>query len=89
MPYMILGLHFEAELGGYFEETYAWHNQTGPSHTRSGFRMMEIHDLYFDYELPWWNEANAAPMSKLPKTMKYLEENFEGKEKYFCLIINY
>ena len=33
MPSMILGFHFEAELSGFFDETYAWHNQTGPLHT--------------------------------------------------------
>ena len=26
MPSIILALHFESELGSYFEETYAWHN---------------------------------------------------------------
>jgi hypothetical protein len=26
----ILGLHFESELGSYFEEMYAWHNCAGP-----------------------------------------------------------
>jgi hypothetical protein len=30
MPQMILGLHFESELGLYFEEMYAWHNCAGP-----------------------------------------------------------
>ncbi len=44
---------------------------------------MEIFDLYLGFELPWWNEANAVTDSKLPKTMKYLEENFEGEEKEF------
>ena len=53
MPSIILGLHFEAELGNYFKEAFAWHNRTGPHQTRSGYRMMEIHDLYFDSELPW------------------------------------
>ncbi len=86
MPEIILGLQFESELGAYFEEVYAWHNHTGPLNKRSGFRMMEIFDLYLGFELPWWNEANATPASKLPKMMKYLEENFEGKEKDFCLM---
>jgi hypothetical protein len=30
MPPIILGLHFESELGLYFEEMYAWHNRAGP-----------------------------------------------------------
>ena len=37
MPDIVVGLHFEAELGEYFETTYYWHNRTGPLHTRSGF----------------------------------------------------
>ena len=71
MPSIILGLQFEAELGSLFEEIYAWHNRTGPLYKRSGFRMMEIFDLYFGFEVPWWNEVVEDPASKLPKTMKY------------------
>ena len=52
MDTVILGLHFEAELGNYFEEVYAWHNRKGPINERSGFRMMEIFDLYFGFEVP-------------------------------------
>ena len=37
MPAIILGLHFEAELGNYFEQVYDWHNRKGPFHNRSGF----------------------------------------------------
>ena len=80
MPSIILGIHFESELGNYFEKAYAWHNCTGPHHTRSGFRMMEIHDLYFDFELPWWSEVNDEPSNHMPKTMAYLNENFDGEE---------
>ena len=80
MPAIKLGLHFESELGGYFEEIYAWHNLTGPINKRSGFRMMEMFDLYFGFEIPWWNEAVNNPQVKLPRTMKYLEDNFEGEE---------
>ena len=85
MPSIILGLQFEAELGSLFEEIYAWHNRTGPLYKRSGFRMMEIFDLYFGFEVPWWNEVVEDPACKLPKTMKYLRENFEGDEYDFCL----
>jgi len=31
-------------------------------------------------EVPWWNEVVTGPKTKLPKTMKYLRENFEGEE---------
>lgn len=34
MPLIVLGLHFESELGDYFEECYAWHNRPGPLYTR-------------------------------------------------------
>ena len=80
MPAIILGLTFEAELGNYFEQAYAWHNRTGPFHTRSGFRMMEIHDYFWNFELPWWQTANDNPRLVMPKTMEYLEHNFTGDE---------
>lgn len=83
MPSIILGLHFESELGNYFEVIYAWHCRTGPLHNRSGFRMLEIFDLYFGYEVPWWNDAVIHPEKKLPNTMKYLRENFEGQDLEF------
>eukprot|EP00956_Cyclotella_meneghiniana_P020757 scaffold37078_cov117-Cyclotella_meneghiniana.AAC.5 len=31
-------------------------------------------------EYPWWNEAVADPKKGMPKTIKYLEDNFEGEE---------
>ena len=31
-------------------------------------------------EYPWWNEAVADPKKRMPKTIKYLEDNFEGEE---------
>src|SRR5210317_1434783 len=49
--------------------------------TRSGFRMMEVHGLYFRHMLPWWNDVVTLPESKMPKTMKCLENNFVGEEK--------
>ena len=55
MPLILLGLHFEAKLGSYFEETYAWHNRTGPLHKGLRFRMLGMFDLYFGFEIPWWN----------------------------------
>ena len=42
--------------------------------------MMEIHNLYFDFELPWWNIANIHPRLHLPKTMEYVEANFREDE---------
>ena len=83
MDAILLGLHFESELGSYFEEITAWHNRKGPINDRSGFRMMELFDLYLGFEVPWWNEAVANPASKMPKTMKFLEDNFDGEEYVF------
>ena len=42
--------------------------------------MMEIHNLYFDFELPWWDQANDAPRLHMPDTMEYLEHNFSGND---------
>ena len=83
MPQIILGLTFEAELGIYFEEVMAWHNRKGPLNERPGFRMMEIFFLCLGFEIPWWNKAVDTPESKMSQTMKYLAENFDGKEYSF------
>ena len=83
MPSIILGLHFESELGNYFEEIYAWHCRSGGLNKRSGFRMMEIYDVWLGFEVPWWNKAIKNPELQLPKTMKYLDDNFEGEEHAF------
>jgi len=80
MPEIVLGLHFETEIGEYFEATTAWQNRPGPIHTSNGYRMMEVHDLYLDFELPWWNNAIENPRSSLPKTMAYLDKHFEGDD---------
>jgi len=42
--------------------------------------MMEIHNLYFDFELPWWNTVNENPRLLMPNTMEYLEHNFVGED---------
>ena len=73
MPFIILGLQYESEIGVYFKEIYAWHNRTVPLNDRSSFRMMEVFDLYFGFEVPWWNEAVNDAALKLPKTLKYLK----------------
>ena len=80
MPYIVFGIHFEAQVGNYFEEGYAWHNRTGSHNPWSGFRMMEFHNLYFDFELPWWNLVNKHPRLHLPNTMEYLQDMFDGGE---------
>jgi hypothetical protein len=41
---------------------------------------MELHGVFLDFELPWWNEAVKDPKKRLPETMAYLDEHFEGEE---------
>lgn len=56
------GLIAEAEVGdAYFAHTYYWHNRPGALHTRPGFRMMEVHELYFGFMLPFWTTALTTP----------------------------
>ena len=81
MPEIILGLHFEVELGNYFEQGYAFHNPKGPFHSQSGFWMMEIHDYFYGLQIVWWNAGVDDPKVCMPKTMAYLEDNFEGEER--------
>ena len=80
IPAIILGLFFDAELGNYFDQSYAWMNRTGPFHNRCGFRMLEIHDFFWDFEMPWWNKAVSHPELCMPRTWAYLHNNFEGEE---------
>ena len=83
MPSVILGLVFEAQIRSYSEEIYAWHICPGSLNRRSGFRMMEMFDLYFGFEVPWWNEVVSNLGSKRPKTAQYLADNFQGEEYKF------
>ena len=52
MPNIMVGVHFEADLGQYFEVTMKWHGYPGELSTQPGFRVMELHQLYFDYIAP-------------------------------------
>ena len=54
IPDIILALHFEAELGGYFDVTMNWYNQSGEYAKCAGFRMLEYPLLFFEYIKPWW-----------------------------------
>ena len=80
MTAIVLGMHFESELGNYFKDIYAWNKRPRPHNTRYGFRMMEIHNLYFDFDLPWWNQFNDSPRLHMPNTYEYLEQNFNGDD---------
>ena len=80
MPAIILALFFESELGNFFEQSYDRQNRPGPFHSRSRFRMMEVHDQFWGFDMAWWNASVDDPGRCMPNTMKYLEENFEGDE---------
>ena len=54
----------EAEVGEHFEANIYWYNCLGALHHRPGFRMLEIHDLYFYFMVPWWIEAIRNPVKK-------------------------
>lgn len=72
MPSIIVSIYFESELGDYFEVTYEWHANPGALCNRPGFRMMEYHQLYFEYIAPWWKRAKEEPQKNFPKTFAYL-----------------
>ena len=75
----------EAELRTYFEKIYLWHNCTGPLGRCSGFYMMEVFEFYLGFKRPWWNEVNANPKSKMPKTLRYLKNNVTSDGYTYCL----
>ena len=81
MPSIMFTLCAEAELGEYFEEKYAWHCQSGPFYSMSGFCMKQIHYLYIRFELPWFNLTCFNLWTRMKKTIAYIEANFQGAEK--------
>ena len=75
LPEILVALHFEAELGLFFEQTMRWHSTPGELYCRAGFRMLEIHRLYHNYIIPWWQGAYESPKLRFPKTYEYLEHH--------------
>jgi hypothetical protein len=61
-------MQFEAELGVYFDAVMSWHSRTGLFSDRAGFRMLEIHEFFFRFELPFWKKAMTSPELSFPKT---------------------
>ena len=57
MPEIIAALHFEMEMGNYFEATSAWHGMPGSDETRPGFRCMELPWLWLELIAPWWEST--------------------------------
>ena len=76
------GLIAEAEVGdAYFAHTYYWHNRPGALHTRPGFRMMEVHELYFGFMLPFWTTALTTPEKVFPRIFQFIKEKFTTPEE--------
>eukprot|EP00978_Attheya_sp_CCMP212_P020213 scaffold57562_cov32-Attheya_sp.AAC.1 len=82
MPDIVAALMFEADLGNYFEVTMKWHASPGELSTRPGFRVMELFQLYFDFMVPFWEEARTNPRTKTFKqTFEYIEANILDEAK--------
>ena len=61
MPEILVALHFEREMGLYFEVTSKFHGQPGALSERAGFRVMELHSLWFEFVCPWWESSVEEP----------------------------
>ena len=67
-------MYFEAELGVYFSAVMSWHSRKGLLSDRAGFRMMEVHEFLFRFELPFWKKALANSETSFPKTFESLDD---------------
>ena len=83
LPEIMVALNFERETGLYFEVTSKWHSSPGQLSARPGFRMFEIHSLWFEFISPWWEAVKANPSSRFSITMKAIEKinNLELRNK--------
>jgi hypothetical protein len=82
MPSMMVGVHFEADLGRYFEVTTQRHAYPGEElSTRPGFCVVELHQLYFDYIAPFWEEARLNPRKQVERTYTYLESEVNESDR--------
>jgi hypothetical protein len=80
MPSNMVGVRFEADLGKYFEVTMQWHAYPGELSTQPVFRVMELHQLYFDFIAPFWEEARLNPSKQLKRTYKYVESEVDESD---------
>ena len=75
MPAIRTAMRFESELGVYFSAVMSWHSRNELLSDRAGFRMLEIHEFFFRFELPlFWKKALANAKSCFPKMFASLEE---------------
>ena len=84
MPIIKICLLSESENGNYFEGVYAFHCRCGPMHSRSGFRMLELFNFFYGFEMSYWNNAVDNTASAYPKTMAAIEELEDEELKRFC-----
>eukprot|EP00978_Attheya_sp_CCMP212_P002262 scaffold4659_cov73-Attheya_sp.AAC.2 len=50
----------------------------GELSTRPEFRVMELHQLYFDFIAPFWEEDRLNPSKQLKRTYKYVESEVDN-----------
>jgi hypothetical protein len=56
------------------------HAYPGELSLRPGFCVMELHQLYFDFIAPFWEEARLNPSKQLKRTYKYLESKVDESD---------
>ena len=64
---IILGLNFEVKTGIYFEVTSKYHSIPGELSCHIGFRILELHNLWFDFITSWWKGAMVDQKSGIQK----------------------
>ena len=73
MPGILATLHFEQEMGLYFEITSGWHGSPGSLVEPPGFQSMELHCLWYEFVCLWWNSSISSPETEhFKKTFEYI-----------------
>eukprot|EP00957_Ditylum_brightwellii_P093091 7087460-Ditylum_brightwellii.AAC.1 len=70
LPEIIVGLHFEREMGLYFEVTSKWHGTPGSLSTHYEFQLLELHALWFEFIAPWWKSSTTNLKKNFSKTFE-------------------
>jgi hypothetical protein len=70
-PKVVVGCHFESELGECLEVTSKWH--VAPGKLRPGFRIMEVHPFLFEFVFPCRNKAVEHPAEAFKQTFACLD----------------
>ena len=48
-------------------------------HKRPGFRMMEVHELYFGFMIPFWTNALETPNKLFTKIFGFIKNKFTAE----------